>query len=97
LVSGVGTVLALDNPVPSDLPEDEPIDVFGFIFDYAAAIAATIAVLMIVIAAIMWMTSGGDDDKITTARKMLVWAIIGLIVVGLAYGIAAVVTEQIFT
>jgi hypothetical protein len=43
-----------------------------------------IAVLMIVIAGIRRVASGGNEDTITKTNKQIMWAIIGLIVIGLA-------------
>ncbi len=40
---------------------------------------------MIVISGIIYITSGGDDGRVETAKKMLTYAIIGLVVALLGY------------
>jgi tetrahydromethanopterin S-methyltransferase subunit G len=44
-----------------------------------------IAIIMIIIGGLMWMTSGGNEDRVKKARGILVNAIIGLFIVLLAY------------
>ena len=40
-----------------------------------------ILVLIIIYAGLMWMTSGGDDEKVAKAKKTIINAIIGLIII----------------
>lgn len=44
-----------------------------------------IAIIMIIIGGLMWMTSGGSEEKAKKARGILVNAIIGLFIVLVAY------------
>ena len=48
-------------------------------------IAGAAAMLYMVYSGFQYVTAGGDDDKATTARKGLINAIIGLIIVASAY------------
>lgn len=43
-----------------------------------------------------WMTAGGDESKISQARKTIVAGVIGLIVVVASFAIAAFVTNAVF-
>lgn len=46
----------------------------------------------------MWMTAGGDEQKVTKAKDLITQAVIGLIVVLAAYAITAFIgTELINT
>lgn len=45
----------------------------------------TAFVFMIVFAAIRWITSGGDKEAVASARKRITWAIVGLILLSLAF------------
>ena len=53
--------------------------------------AAAIAVLFIIIGGILYITSAGNKDRAESAKKTLLYAIIGLIVIVLSYVIVAVV------
>lgn len=46
-----------------------------------------IAVIMILIGGFKWMTAGGNEEKIESAKKLLTSAIIGLVIVLLAWAI----------
>lgn len=54
-----------------------------------------IAVICFVVAGILFLTSGGDPDKITKARSAFIWGVAGVIVGVLAYTIIALVRGAI--
>lgn len=54
-----------------------------------------IAVVIILIAGFKWMTAGGNDDKVSEARKMLFAGIIGLTIILSAWAIARFVLVQL--
>ncbi len=58
---------------------------FSEIIKFLASILAVLAVLVIVIAGILYITSGGDDGRIQTAKNWILYAVIGLIVALLAW------------
>ncbi len=47
----------------------------------------TIAVVVIIVAGIMYMTATGDPGKIATAKKAIMYAVVGLVIAILAYAI----------
>lgn len=51
------------------------------------AIAGVIAVIFIIVSGVTYMTSAGDPGKIQKAKSTLLYSVIGLIVVALAYAI----------
>jgi hypothetical protein len=54
--------------------------------------------ILIIYAGFMWMTAGGDEQKVTKAKDLITQAVIGLIVVLAAYAITAFIgTELINT
>lgn len=50
-----------------------------------------IAVVMLIWGGIRYMTSGGDSNKLTSAKNTIIYAVIGLIVAIFAYAIVAFV------
>lgn len=48
-------------------------------------LAGTISVIVIVIAGIMYTTASGDASKLTRAKNLLTYAIVGLVVVLVAF------------
>jgi len=54
-------------------------------------IAGIIAVIVIIVAGIMYTTSSGDTGRVSKAKNLLTYAIVGLIVVLLAFVITNIV------
>jgi hypothetical protein len=54
-----------------------------------------IAVGLIIYAGFLWMTAAGNEDKIDQAKKTLVSAIIGLVIILSAFGIATFILTKI--
>ena len=58
-------------------------------------ILGIILVVLIVQAGIMYMTAGGDPGKVDKAKKMITQAVVGMIIVAVAYSITWFVVELI--
>ncbi len=54
-------------------------------------------VVLIIVGGFRWMTSGGNEQKIDEAKRLITNATIGLVVVVLAYSIAFSVTKWLST
>ncbi len=66
--------------------------VFNYIVDWAIGLAGLVAVFFIVFAGIKFLTSGGDPKQVEGARKTLTYAIVGLLVVFLAFSIIKLIS-----
>lgn len=60
-------------------------------------IVSSIAVIMIIIGGLQFMLARGSEEKIKTARKMILWAILGLAIVLLAGGAIWTITQFLTT
>lgn len=54
-------------------------------------LAALMAFLYLIMGGIQWITSGGDKTHMETARNKITHAIVGLIIVGAAWAVMALV------
>jgi hypothetical protein len=54
-----------------------------------------IYMILIIIAGVMWMTAGGNEEKVSKARKMILGATIGVIIVFSAYAITDFVLSSL--
>jgi len=81
----------LINPLACDTFSECIEIVIGFIFWIAVAIVP----IIIIIAGFLFLTSGGDPEKVRTAKKMIFWTVIGLAIVLLAKGIISVIKSVI--
>ena len=57
------------------------------IVNWLIKIVLVVAALFIVIAAFTFITAGGDPEKINTARNQVMYALIGVIIAILAWGL----------
>jgi hypothetical protein len=64
------------------------------IIQWVLGFLGLIAVIMILIGGFQWMTAGGNEEKVASAKKIISAAVIGLIVVLLAWAIVIFVVSQ---
>jgi quinol-cytochrome oxidoreductase complex cytochrome b subunit len=70
-----------------NLPTDSASDIFINGLNLVYYVTGIVAVVVIIIAGIMYITSAGDQNSITRAKNMLLYAIVGLVVIVLAFTI----------
>lgn len=58
-------------------------------------IVGVIFLLLIVYGGMVWMTSGGNEQRIGTAKKLLTSSVIGLVIVMTAYGITYFIIQSL--
>ena len=73
--------------------ENLPV-VIGKMVGIALGLLGLILVIYLIIGGVMWMTSGGNEDRVKRAQSLIRNAIIGLVVVVLAYALAYFITER---
>lgn len=66
------------------------------IISAAMGLMGTIMVIILIYAGYEWMTAGGNDDKVSEAKKRITYAIIGLAIILSAYAITRFVSTQLF-
>lgn len=54
------------------------------IINLLSALVGIVAVIMIIVGGLRYITSGGNDQSVTSAKNTILYAIIGLIIVALA-------------
>lgn len=70
----------------------------GLIYDavqLVSVVAGIVAVVMIMYSGFLYITAGGDNNKVQEAKKTLTWSVIGLIVVVLARSIILFVISKL--
>ena len=56
-----------------------------------------LSLALILYAGFKWMTAAGNEDQVSSAKKILVSAVIGLIIILSSYALAAFVLDAVFT
>ena len=83
-----------DAPITADTPNGQLcclLDLMETIIDYAFVILLIFAAVMIIWGAYMFVTAGGNTDKINAARDRLIWALVGVGVAIAAKGLVRVI------
>ncbi len=67
---------------------NDPETIIINLINWVLGILALIAVVMILIGGFRWMTAAGNEEKVDSAKKLLIAAVIGLGIVMAAWGVA---------
>ena len=73
----------------------DPREVIAKVINVILGFLGIVAVVMIVLAGFKWMTAGGNQTGVDEARKLLMSAVIGLVIILGAYGIAQFVIKEL--
>lgn len=81
--------------LPSDVTAEDlglgtktPVEITGSIINWALGLLALISVVFILYGGFTWLTSGGNEKQIETAKGVLKAAIIGLVIIMASLGIS---------
>jgi len=87
-------VLAVDNSIVPPETLGKVTDIVGIIraiIQFILLVAFVLAFIMLLIGGIRWITAGGDEKGVAGARNMITGALIGLVIVLVAYAIIKLV------
>jgi len=70
-------------------------EIIGTIIQIVLSLLGLVAVVLIIAGGFQWMTSGGNEEKIKSAKKLMGSALVGLIIVILAYSIATFIISRL--
>jgi amino acid transporter len=76
----------------------EEVDLIKIIFEiirYLLSFLGVAAVLIIIYGGFLWMSAGGNPEKVEKAKKIITQAIIGLIIILLSYSLTMFVIRLI--
>jgi len=85
-VTATAVVIKFPNPIKATSFTGLTNDILNFLF----TIAIILAPILLVIAGIIFMTAAGNPAKITTAKNMLLWTVVGFGIILLSKGLIGV-------
>jgi type IV secretory pathway VirB2 component (pilin) len=65
------------------------------IINYFLGILGLIAVAFLIYAGVMMVTAGGNEEQINKAKKIITYAVIGIVIILLSYSIVTFVTSAL--
>lgn len=80
----VASAQLLGTPTPPGTAQGNLADVILRIINYVLAIVGVIALAVLVYGGFMYITSAGNEDQIESAKRIIINAIIGIVVIGVA-------------
>lgn len=101
-----GNALAVDpvdpsdvkNSIPTEASADEPFSQqLSFVINILLALASTIAVVFIILGGYRYMASVGNPEDEKNARRMIWFAVIGLVIIILSFALVNFVDRLITT
>jgi len=87
--------IGLEYGESTGLSDTDPRTMVANIIKIALAFLGIIALILIIYGGFLWMTAAGNEERIETAKKVLISAIIGLIIILSAFGITAFLLNSI--
>jgi uncharacterized membrane protein YwzB len=82
-------------PAYGDSSQNDLIPRIGSYISIAIGLTGVVFLVLTVYAGYTWMTAQGDTKKVTEAKNMVTQAVIGLIIIALAYAITGFVFNQL--
>ncbi|MBX4199833.1 pilin [Candidatus Saccharibacteria bacterium] len=96
-----GSNLNLDNPdvAGGTCTTDKTsfTDIIRKVINILSVLVGAIAVIMIIIGGFRYVTSGGNDSSVAAARKTIMYALIGLLIVAFAQVVVHFILNNITT
>ncbi|HNU90154.1 MAG TPA: pilin, partial [bacterium] len=80
-----------EKPVESSLPHFSslitatPTATIGNVIRTLLGLAGSLTIIMMTYAGILWMTAGGKEKRVTQAKNIIVWTVIGLVLIFTSY------------
>ncbi len=87
--------LGLKQAASTGLVDTDIRTIIAKIIKAALGLLGIVAVCLVLYAGYLWMTAGGDDEKINSSKKILINASIGLIIILSAYSIVSFVMNKL--
>lgn len=72
-----------------------PQEIAAAVINVIMGFLGIVAVVIILIGGFKWMTAGGNEEKVSEARKLITAGIIGLVIILASFAIAKFVLDQL--
>lgn len=78
------------------LGNEDPREIVASVVSVLLGFLGILAVLIILFAGFRWMTAGGNEDNVASAKKMMTAGVIGLVIVLASFGLSQFVIEALY-
>ena len=95
LVGAQADIFGIDYGAETGLGEQDPRESAARVIRAALSLLGIVAIVIVLWGGVLWMTAGGDSEKVSTAKKILFSGVIGLVIILSAFAIAQFVLDQL--
>jgi len=86
--------LNVDNPGGA-FPGTDLNTIVDRVISFITGFVATLSIIFLVYGGIIYVTAGGDESRMETAKNTIIYAILGLFVAGVAYAATKLIINTI--
>ncbi len=87
---------ASDVQVHTALGNNDPRIITADLINILLGFLGILSVVLILFAGFKWMTAAGNDDQVASAKKLLISAVVGLVIILASYALASFVLDAVF-
>lgn len=91
VVPSIALAATFNNPLRSD----DPADFIGTVIDFLLGLVFVLALLALVVGGVRMVASFGNEQSVASAKKIILWAIVGLTVVIMSWVIIRILVDEI--
>jgi hypothetical protein len=95
MVGAQTDVFGLQYGEATGLGNQDPRETAANIIRAALGVLGIVAVVIVLWGGVMWMTAGGSDEKVSSAKKILFSGLIGLVIILSAFALTQFVINQL--
>ena len=85
----------LQNPLGEGLERTDLRIILGEVIKKALTVLGSLTLLVFIAGGVMWLTSGGSEEKVAKGSKTMLYAVIGIFVIFAAYAILNTVIKTL--
>lgn len=79
----------------SGLGMADPLTIVGTIIKVFLGLLGIVFLVLVIYAGFLWMTAGGDDKQVLRAKKMLINAVVGIVIILFSYAITSFILNAL--
>lgn len=96
LADGEDQAGGIDTRIVDPMGGDGNINVIiGNTIQKALGVVGSLALVMFVISGFMWMSAGGNSERVTKAKNIMIWTTMGLVVIFSSYAIIFFIIKSV--
>jgi heme/copper-type cytochrome/quinol oxidase subunit 2 len=72
------------------------VDIVGNIIQWILGLVGVVLLIMFIYGGVLYATSAGNEEKVETGKKVMLYAIIGVVIIALAFALTRYVIDALF-